>query len=79
MPGVFLCSDVKWEEKVREEGDVYVHICFSARDGLRQTKLIFISNKGWSLEEEDCGGKCMEEKYFKSNISNMCIIHGQSM
>lgn len=54
------------KEDGQERRDVCVNVCFSPREGHRQAKLIFISNKGWKLEwEGSCQTKCMEEKYSK--------------
>lgn len=63
----FLCV---WVWSRGEEGQgrrgACVNVCFSPREGHRQTKLIFTSNKGWRLEGGgNCQSKCMEEKYIK--------------
>lgn len=66
----------------RRSGKRGMYMCifvFLQEMGLGRQNWFLFPIKGGVWREEDCGGKCMEEKYFKSSISKMCIIHGQSM
>lgn len=74
---VFLVFFFVWvwsrEEEGQERSNVCVNDCFSPREGHRQAKLIFISNKGWKLEwEGNCQKGCME-KHTLNKASLKCV------